>query len=98
MKTAAEVVGRHEQHAHAERHREVAVTAAAGRVTVKLNVTPDDDDPYAELSAFDAAGHELARVRVDAGFRLTSASALAWVESGYRKPGGAGAGRRAAED
>src|SRR5947207_3550646 len=53
VKTASEVIRRHEQHAHAERHREVAVTAASGRVTVKLDVTPDDDDPYAELSAFE---------------------------------------------
>jgi len=98
VKTAAEVIRRHEQHTQAERHREVTVTAASGRVVVKLDVTPDDDDPYAELSAFDVAGRELARVRVDAGFRLTSASALAWVESDYRKPGAARAGRRAAED
>ena len=98
VKTASEVIRRHEQHTHAERHRELAVTAASGRVSVKLDVTPDDDDPYAELSAFDAAGQELARVRVDAGFRLTTASALAWVEGDYRKPGAARAGRRAAED
>ena len=93
VKTAAEVIRRHEQHTQAERHREVTVTAASGRVVVKLDVTPDDDDPYAELSAFDSAGRELARVRVDADLRLTTASASAWVESGYRKPGGARAGR-----
>ena len=98
VKTAAEVIRRHEQHAHAERHREVVVTGASGRVTVKLDVTPDDDDPFAELSAFDVGGQALARVRVDAGFRLTTASALAWVESDYRKPGTARAGRRPAED
>src|SRR6476659_2758001 len=79
VKTAAEVIRRHEQHAHAERHRELAVTAASARATVPLDVTPGDDDPYAELSACDAAGQELARMRVDAGFRLTTASALAWV-------------------
>src|SRR5215207_8426820 len=55
VKTAAEVIRRHEQHTHAERHKEVAVTAASRRVTVKLDITPDADDPYAELSAFDAA-------------------------------------------
>ena len=93
VKTAAEVIRRHEQHTQAERHREVTVTAASGRVAVKLDVTPDDDDPYAELSAFDSAGRELARVRVDADLRLTTASASAWVEGGYRKPGGARAGR-----
>ena len=87
VKTAAEVIRRHEQQAHAERHREVTVTAAAGRITVKLDITPDDDDPYAELSAFGAFGDELACVRVGAGFRLSAASAAAWIENEFRKPG-----------
>ena len=87
VKTAAEVIRRHEQHAHAERHKEVTVAAADGRVTVKLDVTADDDDPYAELSAFDASASELARVRVGAGFRLSAASAASWIESDFRKPG-----------
>jgi hypothetical protein len=86
VKTAAEVIRRHEQHTHAERHKEVTVTAASGRVTVKLDVTADEDDPYAELSAFDAAGQELARVRVGAGFRLGAASASAWIENEFREP------------
>ena len=87
VKTAAEVIRRHEQHAHAELHKEVIVTAGAGRITVKLDITPDEDDPYAELSAFDAYGDELARVRVGAGFRLSATSASAWIENGFRKPG-----------
>ena len=93
VKTAAEVIRRHEQHTHAERHKEVVVTAAAGRVTVRLDITADDDDPHAELSAFDAASNELARVCVEAGFRLTTASASAWIENEFRKPGDARAGR-----
>ena len=86
VKTAAEVIRRHEQQTHSERHREVTVTASAGRVTVKLDITPDEDDPFAELSAFDAHGDELARVRVAAGFRLSAASASAWIENGFRRP------------
>lgn len=87
VKTAAEVIRRHEQQTHAERHRSVTVTAAdGGRVTVCLDIVADDDDPYAELSALAAAGDELARVRVGAGFRLSAASASAWVESGFRAP------------
>jgi hypothetical protein len=86
VKTAAEVIRRHEQHAHAERHREVTVTAASGRVKVKLDITPHDDHPYAELSAVDALGDELARVRVGAGFRLSAATALAWIQDDFRKP------------
>ncbi len=87
VKTAAEVIRRHEQHAHAELHREVTVSAGAGRITVKLDITPDEDDPYAELSALDAHGDELARVRVGAGFRLSATSASAWIENEFRKPG-----------
>ena len=87
VKTAAEVIRRHEQHAQAERHKEVAVTAAGQRITVKLDITADEDDPYGELSACDALGNELARVRVSAGFRLGAASASDWIEKGFRKPG-----------
>ena len=88
VKTAAEVIRRHEQQTHAERHRSVTVTVAGGaRVTVKLDIVADEDDPYAELSALDAGGDELARVRVGAGFRLSAASAQAWIENGFRAPG-----------
>ena len=87
VKTAAEVIRRHEQQTQAQRHRSVTVTAGSARVTVKLDIVADEDDPYAELSALDAAGDELARVRVGAGFRLSAQSASAWIESGFRKPG-----------
>ena len=87
VKTAAEVIRRHEQHTHAELHREVTVSASTGRVTVKLDITPDEDDPYAELSAFDVDGDELARVRVSAEFRLSASSASSWIENDFRRPG-----------
>jgi len=87
VKTAAEVIRRHEQQTHADHHKSVTVTAAgSARVTVKLDIVADEDDPYAELSAVDASGDELARVRVGAGFRLSAQSALAWIESDFRKP------------
>ena len=86
VKTAAEVLRRHEQQAHADRHKSVIVEAATGRMTVKLDIVPDDDDPYATLSAVDASGEERASVRVGAGFRLTAKSASAWIENDYRKP------------
>jgi hypothetical protein len=47
VKTAAEVIRRHEQQAHSEQHKEVTVAATAGRITVKLDITPDEGDPYA---------------------------------------------------
>ena len=86
VKTAAEVLRRHEQQAHADRHKSVTVTAAAGRVTVHLDIVADEDDPYATLSAFDAAGDELARVRVRPGFRLSAQAASAWIDNDFRRP------------
>ena len=87
VKTAAEVIRRHEQQTHAERHRSVTVTAGPDRITVRLDIVADEDDPYAELSAAGAAGDELARVRVRPDFRLSAQSAVAWIENGYRRPG-----------
>lgn len=88
VKTASEVLRRHEQHLHALYHRSVSVTGpAGGRVDVTLDIVPDDDDPHALLAAVDPSGELLARVRVTPGFRLTAASAGAWVADDFRKPG-----------
>ncbi len=43
-------------------------------------------DPHALLAAHDAAGEELARVRVASGFKLNKASASAWIDAGFRRP------------
>jgi hypothetical protein len=84
------VLRRHEQAQHARLHKKLRVDGpeGAGRVTVALDIVPDDDDPYAVLSATDDAGESLASVRVAADFRLNEASASRWVENGFRKPGG----------
>jgi hypothetical protein len=87
VKTAREVVRRHEQHLQATLHRELRVGTAAGWVTVTLDIVPDDDDPHALLAAHDAAGDTLARVRVAASFRLNAGSAAGWIEDGFRRPG-----------
>jgi len=86
VKTANEVIRRHEQQLHAQLHKNVFVNGEAGQVRVNLDIVPDDDDPYATLSAFDAYGEELARVRVAPTFKLTVMSAEAWIDSDYRKP------------
>jgi hypothetical protein len=86
VKTASEVLRRHEQQRHAMLHREVDVDGPHGRIGVTLDIVPDDDDPHAILAAHDASGDELARVRVSAGFRLSRASASAWVADGFGRP------------
>ena len=86
VKTAAEVIRRHEQQTHADHHKSVTVTAGETRITVKLDIVADEDEPYATLSAVDTEGDELAAVRVGAGFRLSAQSASAWIDDGYRKP------------
>jgi len=86
VKTAAEVLRRHEQQLHALHHKSVAVNGPSGRIDVTLDIVPDEDDPHALLAAANALGEPLAQVRVSAGFKLSLASAEAWVEDGFRKP------------
>jgi hypothetical protein len=86
VKTAAEVIRRHEQALHAQHHRNVAVTVGGERILVTLDIVADEDDPHALLAAQDAFGERLAQVRVAADFRLGAANAEAWVVGGYRKP------------
>ena len=86
VKTASEVIRRHEQQLHAQLHKTEWVEGDAGRVQVTLDVVPDEDDPHAVLAALDADGAELARHRVSAGFKLNARSAAAWVAGGLVKP------------
>ena len=87
VKTATEVVRRHEQQAYAQLNKNVAVTVAGNKWTVALEIVPDEFEPYALLKAIDALGSETARVKVRADFKLTTASATAWAEGGWNKPG-----------
>ena len=87
VKTASEVVRRHEQHLQALLHKTEWIDTASGRVLVKLDVVPDEDDPHAVLSAQDADGRELARWRVAASTQLNARSALAWAEKEFARPG-----------
>ena len=87
VKTASEVLRRHEQQLHSELHRRVTVNTASARLTVALDITPDEDNPSASLSAHDESDVELARVSVAPNFRLNAASAAAWIANEFRKPG-----------
>jgi hypothetical protein len=86
VKTASEFVRRHEQQLHALLHKSVVVKTAEGRITVTLDIVPDDDDAHAMLAAHDADAALLGRVRVAANFRLTPDSAAAWIAGGYVRP------------
>ncbi|MBQ0943993.1 hypothetical protein KAK07_11665 [Ideonella sp. 4Y16] len=86
VKTASEVLRRHEQHLQATLHQEITVSAGGGRISVRLDITPDDDQPSARLTAVDDSGEELAAVAVSPGFRLNRASAEAWIASDYARP------------
>jgi hypothetical protein len=86
IKTASEVITRHEQSQYAQLHKSVNVDALDARWKVTLDIVADDDDPYAMLAAQDAIGDEAAKVRVRPDFKLSAASAVAWIENGFRKP------------
>lgn len=86
VKTASEVIRRHEQHLHAMLHKNVSVDVGGQRITVTLDIVPDEFEPYAVLAAQDAMGESITQVRVSAGFKLNTASAAAWIENGYRRP------------
>ncbi|MBS76607.1 hypothetical protein [Variovorax sp.] len=87
VKTAAEVIRRHEQQLHATLNRSVTVSAGERRIRVTLAIVPDEDNPSATLSAFDDADDsELARVNVPASFKLSATSASAWIDADFARP------------
>ncbi|HSW18735.1 MAG TPA: hypothetical protein VLJ86_16060 [Ramlibacter sp.] len=83
VKTAAEFVRRHEQQLHAALHREIGIAHGEGRVSVTLDIEPDEENPSAMLRATDTSGEVLGEARVSPGFQLTRASAAAWAEAGF---------------
>ena len=91
VKTATEFVSRSEQQRHAALNKEVRVNAriddVATDVRVALTIIPDDDFPYATLTATDTAGNTIAQVKAPASFKLSANSAVAWIDGGFRTPG-----------
>lgn len=86
VKTASEVLRRHEQQLRAVLHKQVWIDLADDRISVTLDIVPDDDDPHALLAAENASGELLAKIRVAPTFKLSPGSARDWIESGYAKP------------
>ena len=83
VKTAAEFVRRHEQQLHATLHQQIAITHKTDRLSISLDIEPDEENPSAMLRALDASGELLAEIRVAPSFKLTRASASAWAEAGF---------------
>ncbi len=83
VKTASEVLRRHEQQLHAQLNKHLNVGAGSERIRVALQIVPDEDNPYATLTAHDESGVQLGEARVAPTFKLTSASAESWIEAGY---------------
>lgn len=89
VKTAHEVRRRHEQHLHALLHKKVTVSGKDGEIVVTLDIVVGDEAPSAVLAARPALepnAAPLAEVRVDPSFKLTVASAQAWIDNEYRRP------------
>ena len=86
VKTASEFVRRSEQQLHAQLNQSVTVNGKDSRVTVLLRIVPDEDNPYAMLSAQDEGGDALAEVKVAAGFKFNRQTAQAWVDADFAKP------------
>ncbi|TCS39394.1 hypothetical protein EDC30_101350 [Paucimonas lemoignei] len=79
VKTASEVLRRHEQQLHATLNKSVVITAGDAALTVTLTIIPDEYEAYGILKAIDDQGNELVSKRVEPNFALTRASAIAWV-------------------
>ena len=85
VKTANEVLRRHEQQLHAQLNKNVTISWQGERVRVLLAIVPDEEGASATLSAQDPLGEELARMPVSPAFKLTVDSALRWAEGGFER-------------
>jgi len=88
VKTASEVIRRHEQQLHAQLNKALYVARDGEWIKVSLEIVPAEDDPYAWLRAHDAAGEQLAQVKVAANFKLSQSAAEHWVDAGFERPAG----------
>lgn len=86
VKTASEVLRRHEQQLQALLHKSVKISTESGQLTIRLDIVPDEDDPYALLSASDEFGEQQAQVRVQANFKFSTQAATDWAKDNFRRP------------
>ncbi|QYF94685.1 hypothetical protein KY495_05685 [Massilia sp. PAMC28688] len=86
VKTASEVIRRHEQQLQAILHKKLWVMVDDVEYKVTMEIVPDEEHPFAKLAAFNPDGDLVGSVRTSAGFKLTGTSAAKWIESGFRDP------------
>jgi hypothetical protein len=70
-------------------HKKVSVGSGNGEIVVTLDIVVEDESVSALLAARPALEPDaapLAEVSVDTSFKLTVASARAWIDDGYRRP------------
>lgn len=86
VKTASEVIRRHEQQLHAQLHKSVQVHAAGASWLVTLDIVPDEFEPHALLAATDETGERVACLKVRPDFKLNNTSASRWIDNGFAQP------------
>ena len=89
LPAAREIRMRHQHQLHASLSKKVVVRVNDADIVVALAIVPDEDAPYATLTARpgrDRGAAALAEVHVAASFKLTDASAIAWIENGFERP------------
>ena len=84
VKTAAGMLERQAHQLHASLHKRLALSLGGCRWELALDVVPDEYEPHALLSAIDESGERIAQARVLPDFKLTQATARAWIEAGFR--------------
>jgi hypothetical protein len=84
VKTATEILMRHEAAARERLHRSFScVTEDGRRVRADLDIVPDDDDPHALLRIVEEASDDVLRTgRVSPAFKLSAASVLRFLRTG----------------
>lgn len=84
LKTARDVLDRHEAAQRARLHKTVTISDDThGTVRVDLDIVADEDDPHAILSAWDAGGERIAEQRVAPSFALNAGKASKWASGGF---------------
>jgi len=76
-----------ERQAHqlqASLHKRLALSLGGCLWEFVLEVVPDEYEPHALLSAIDENGERIAQERVLPDFKLTQATARAWIEADFR--------------